>query len=106
MAFKDRVRELRALNKLTQQNLADKLNSSRSKIGMWESGDRDPSTDDLILVSELFDVSVDYLLGKTTQKKYEPSISAFSTVNTDGLSDEDIEAVKAIVEVFKKKHGK
>lgn len=106
MKFKERVRELRVENKLTQQNLADTLNSSRSKVGMWESGDREPSNDDLMLLSETFDVSIDYLLGNTNQKKYDTEISAFNAVNTDGLSDEDIEAVRSIVEALKKKHGK
>lgn len=103
MLFKDRLKEVRIKNNLTQKDLADKLNSSKSKISMWETGQRDPNSDDLLLLSSIFDVSIDFLLGNNYQSDV---ISAFSTVNTDGLSDEDIEAVRSIVEALKKKHGK
>lgn len=61
--FKDRLKDLRNLHQLTQKDLAAKLNCSSSKIGMWETGKREPTNDDLILLSNLFEVSTDYLLG-------------------------------------------
>ena len=61
--FKDRLKDLRNLHQLTQKDLATKLNCSSSKIGMWETGKREPTNDDLILLSNLFEVSTDYLLG-------------------------------------------
>src|SRR5699024_8912061 len=42
-----------------------KLNVSQSTVAMWETGRRDPSTDDILKISKLFSVSSDYLLGST-----------------------------------------
>ncbi|ORX23381.1 transcriptional regulator [Thermoanaerobacterium sp. PSU-2] len=65
MKFAKRLSELRNEFKLTQKELADKLGVSRGTIGMYEIGQRDPDTDTLLKLSELFNVSVDYLLGNT-----------------------------------------
>lgn len=65
MFFSQRIKVLRIEANLTQKELADKINSSASKIGMWEAGKRDPGTDDLIILCKIFNVSTDYLLGKS-----------------------------------------
>lgn len=62
------LKSLRLDNNMTQKELAIKINSSKSKVGMWESGKRDPSSDDLILLSTIFDVTIDYLLGNSDTK--------------------------------------
>lgn len=62
----DRIQRLRKQNNMTQENLADYLQVSRQSISKWESNLSYPETDKLIKLSELFNVSVDYLLrGKT-----------------------------------------
>ncbi|WP_164219846.1 helix-turn-helix transcriptional regulator [Virgibacillus sp. YIM 98842] len=48
---------------LTQQELADKLNISRSNVAKWESDKALPDAASLINLSKLFDVSVDHLTG-------------------------------------------
>lgn len=106
MSFKNRLKELRSELDITQRDLADKINSSKSKVSMWESGQRDPSTDDLLLISNIFDVSVDYLLGKTEIRKYSDSIIAFNTLDTEGLDDQEIEFVRSVIETMKAKHKK
>lgn len=54
---------LRKQKGLTQLELAEKLNVSRQAISRWEVGTAAPSTDNLKELSNLYDVSVDYLLG-------------------------------------------
>ena len=54
---------LRKQKGLTQQELAETLQVSRQAISRWEVGSAAPSTDNLKEVSNLYDVSVDYLLG-------------------------------------------
>lgn len=63
--FGERLKELRRNNKLTQQELANKLKVSASTVGMYEQGRRSPDTGTLNQVAEYFDVSVDWLLGRT-----------------------------------------
>lgn len=63
LTFKDRLRSLRKEHDITQQMLADKLGVSRPLIGHWESGQKEPGLAVLIMISKIFGVSVDYLLG-------------------------------------------
>lgn len=60
----NRIKMLRENNNMTQQELADKINGAKSTIAMYEKGDRKPSLDVLIKLSRIFDVSIDYLMGK------------------------------------------
>ena len=63
MSFHTRLRELRQQHKLTQGELAEVLNLKPTAISNYESKRNEPSFEKLILLSEYFDVSCDYLLG-------------------------------------------
>ena len=56
------IKELRKNRGYTQEALADELNIDRSGIGKIETGDRGCSVDLLLALSDVLDVSVDYLL--------------------------------------------
>lgn len=60
--FNKRLRELRMKNKLTQQNMADKLQISLNAYQKYEQAERCPSLDCLVNIANILDVSVDYLL--------------------------------------------
>lgn len=66
--FGMKVKQLRKDNDMTQSDLANTLKCSLSKVAMWETEKRDPTKDDLILLSNVFNVSTDYLLGRTDEK--------------------------------------
>lgn len=66
--FGMKIKQLRKDNDMTQSDLADILKCSLSKIAMWETEKRDPTKDDLILLSNVFNVSTDYLLGRTDER--------------------------------------
>lgn len=101
-----RIRELRQENNLTQTEFGKIFGVGKTTVSMWENSNNSPDDEIKSKIADYFNTSVDYLLGRTNIRKYDTEISAFSTFNTDGLSDEDIEAVKSIVEALKKKHGK
>ena len=63
--FKDKLKELRLERNISQKELGDFLNMSKMAISHWESGHSEPSIAQLIILSNYFDVSVDYLIGKT-----------------------------------------
>ena len=63
--FKDRLKELRLERNMSQQELGKLVNMSKMAISHWESGHSEPSIGQLILMSDYFGVSVDYLVGKT-----------------------------------------
>lgn len=63
--FGERLKELRKKNGYTQVSFADKLHVSKGTVAMWEMGKRKPGFEMLCTLSELFDVRIDYLLGKS-----------------------------------------
>lgn len=67
----NRIKLLRDEFNMTQQELADKLHGAKSTIAMYESESRKPSLEVLIKLSEIFDCSIDYILGKSDVKKME-----------------------------------
>lgn len=65
----ERLKQLREESKLSQSALADELSTSQSAISFYETGTRDPSIDMLVAYAKYFEVSVDYLLGRTNTQK-------------------------------------
>jgi transcriptional regulator with XRE-family HTH domain len=66
--FGERIFELRTKNNMSQGALADKLDVSRQTVSKWENCMCMPETEKLVLLSEIFNVSTDYILkGKDTQ---------------------------------------
>lgn len=61
--FNERLKQLRLAAGLTQQGLADELGISASAIGMYEQGRREPDRATLMLMSNFFEVSTDFILG-------------------------------------------
>lgn len=64
VAFKERLKELRLENRLSQQELGAIVNMSKMAISHWECGHSEPSIAQLIILSQHFEVSIDYLVGK------------------------------------------
>lgn len=58
----NRIRKFRLKSKLTQQQLADLMDVTRQAVTRWESGTVEPSTENLILLAQIFDCSVDELI--------------------------------------------
>ena len=80
--LKDKIKEVRQEKGLTQSEVALAINRQKYNVGNWEQGRAEPSTDDLIKLAKLFNVSVDYLLGLEDDfgvKQYEEkSVSALT----------------------------
>ena len=89
----DRIKILREKHNLTQAQLAKKLKISRASVNAWEMGISTPSVAFIIELSELFNVSTDYLLG--TLKN--------NILNVSGLSDKEIGILSELAEYFRTK---
>lgn len=63
METKDVILELRAKHGLSQEQLAEKAYVTRQAVSRWENGETVPGTETLKLLSRLFDVSINTLLG-------------------------------------------
>lgn len=64
--FSTNLRILRESADLTQQQLADKLQTTQRKISYWESGKIQPDLESLWAIADLFDITTDELIGRTT----------------------------------------
>lgn len=62
MKLAEKIQELRKKNGLSQEQLAEQLGVSRQAISKWESGQSAPDIDKIVLLSEFFRISTDYLL--------------------------------------------
>jgi len=96
-----RLKELRDEKNMVQADIADLLEVSKSTIGMYEQDRRDPDTEKLNKLANYFNVSTDYLLGRTDLREKDFSLS-FNTISVEGLNDEEIAAVKNMIEMLKK----
>lgn len=67
-----RVRDLREDRDLKQEQLADYLNCTQACYSNYENGKRDIPTEVLSALADFYGVSVDYLMGRTNEKKPYP----------------------------------
>ena len=63
-SFAERLKALRMEHRMTQRELASKLNMSQSTIALYENGDRRPDLDTINKIADIFNVSIDYLFGR------------------------------------------
>lgn len=64
-----RLKELRKKKGISQLRLATELNTTQNTISRYETGEREPGIDELIKIADYFNVSVDYLIGRTENPK-------------------------------------
>ena len=67
--FKDRLKLLRENKKISNKELADALNVDVATISNYESGRRNPKNETLLQLADFFNVSIDYLLGRTDDEQ-------------------------------------
>ncbi|GEM_PF-73201 len=88
MNISDKIYKLRQEKGWSQDELAEKLTVSRQSVSKWESGKSVPDSDKIVLLSELFSVSADYLLKDSGEAAAEPRQAEEPTaVDKDGTFD-------------------
>lgn len=98
--FSNRLKELRQKAKVTQKELAQSINSSQQNIALYEQGKRKPKYETLEKLSVFFNVSTDYLLGKTDFPEPDSDIDLDTAIDNsvafDGtpITDDDREIIK------------
>lgn len=102
MDLNERIRQLRLENKLTAKKLGNIFKVSESTISLYESGKRTPNKDLLIKMSDYFNVSTDYLLGKTDI----PNIELHYNFTEKGEFDIAIEIEKILLQIGKNENVK
>jgi len=62
MSIAERLQDLRKRNEDSQEQLAEKLGVSRQAVSKWESGQGSPEINNVLKISEIYNVSTDYIL--------------------------------------------
>lgn len=73
-----RIKELRESAGLSQASLSEQLNIAQTSIGNYERGERVPDADIVVKLAQYFNVSVDYLLGRSNIKQPEETLKKYN----------------------------
>lgn len=93
MNFGEKLKRLRTGQKLTQQQLAERLGVAKSVVSYYESGDRYPSYDVLVRIARIFHVTTDYLL----------DIEKRRILDVSDLSEDEIAVVSIVADALRNK---
>ena len=95
-----RLKELRNKANITQKELAEAINTSQQNIAFYEKGERKPKHDMVEKLANFFNVSIDYLLGKTDFPDPDLDVDIDTAIDNsvayDGtpITDNDREIIK------------
>lgn len=76
----DNIRSYRKKNNLSQDELAEKIGVSRQSVSFWETGQTQPTLDNIISLSKIFNISSDELLGNTESINIMQNEDTVSTI--------------------------
>jgi len=99
---------------LSQNDIAKKLNVSQGAVSQWEQGIRQPSHEVLVKLAEMFDCTIDFLVGRTDDPEYElrteipealkkVGIDAVEMLADADLTPEEIQTLIAFAKDWKEK---
>ena len=92
MTLADKIIKLRKQHGWSQEDLADKMDVSRQAVSKWECAQTIPDIEKILQLSQLFNVSTDYLLKDTMP--YDEQIQATQITSQQTSNDEGIQKPK------------
>lgn len=98
MIFLNRLKQLRLERGLLQSDIAKVIKKSERIVGFYETGERDMNTETLSILADFFNVSIDYLLGKTDIRNLENEFKFAYHKEIEGLTEDEI---KEALEFYK-----
>ncbi len=96
----ERLKNERVLQNLTQEDMANKLGITRQAYGNYETGKRDVDSQTLVKLSNILDVSVDYLLDLSEVKQQQRTTNP--KYQTNDWSDEEKSLADIVIESWRK----
>lgn len=92
MEFSERLKNLRKQANLTQVDVAEKLGISQQAYASWERGVKKPTQENLVKISQILKVSIDYLVGNSNEYLKEDeldNVEILFRMNSNGLTEEE-----------------
>jgi transcriptional regulator with XRE-family HTH domain len=74
MDIKNRIKDLRIIHNMSQEQLAEKVGTTKQAISQYERGIRKPKYEILEAIADYFNVDYDYLIGKTPKTTFLPQM--------------------------------
>lgn len=102
----NRLKELREERELNQSDIAKKLNISTAAYSYYENEKRDIPTNVLKLLSEFFNCTIDYLLGKTNIRNIEDEFKFAYHKEIEGLTEDEIKEALEFYKMVKNRKNK
>ncbi len=106
----NRLKILREEKQLLQSDIGKLLGVTSNAVGYYENEKRDIPTEYVIKLAEFFNVSTDYLLGKSDIRNPEElkkvQFANAGGLDTNGLDDEDMKELQKQIDYIKKLKGK
>lgn len=101
----EKLRELRRSNNITQEQLAEKLDISRSKVSSWETKKRDMSMTDAVKLATIYEVSLDNLFGNENISSSQYAEISDKFIKNEAITlDEKIRIIELIRKSLQEKN--
>lgn len=106
MKFSDNLRLLRTKHRLSQKEIGDIVGVTSQAISKWENGIAEPDNDSLLKLSNYFNVSTDYLLGKNDVEnqsiRYDDELEKVLFSKAKDLTDDEKKTIINVINAIKK----
>jgi transcriptional regulator with XRE-family HTH domain len=98
--FQEKLKSLRSARGMSQLALAKQLGLSQQTVASWESRGTEPDYATLVRIADIFDVAIDYLLGRDINSDNYTIAAHRSDDPMKGLPKEARERVEEIIELY------
>lgn len=106
MTLGDKIKRLRKLNDMSQQQLADYLEINRNYLSRIETNKSDPTSSIILKLTSLFEISANSLLGANNNNSQREEKRKFINDSCINLPDDDLDFVIRIVTIMKEEYVK
>ena len=97
MNISDRIQTLRKAKGMSQEQLADAVGVSRQAVSKWESEQASPDLDKVVIMSELFDVTTDYILKGIEPVEVQDHKTMADVIDQKILTEKNKERTKTLL---------
>lgn len=100
MTTADRIQSLRKSKGMSQEELADAVGVSRQAVSKWESEQATPDLEKIVIMSDIFEVTTDYLLKGIEPVKTDDHKTMADLIDQKVLTEKNSKRVKTAVKWF------
>ena len=100
MTIADRIQNLRKSKGMSQEELADRIGVSRQAVSKWESEQATPDLEKVVIMSDIFEVTTDYLLKGIEPVKADEHKTMADVIDQKVLTEKNGKRVKTALKWF------